>query len=189
VKICPGDECGPFSWTATALQYIEKNRLQYPAVASMSVGGMGRSPSLSNAITHAVRVGITVVVAAGNNGVDACRVIPASIPAAITVGGSNKDDEFYWQFPGSQSNWGRCVDIIAPAVDIVSASHTSVNGAATMTGTSMACPHVSGAAALLKKWYRDPTAVLLATATRNKIRTGNAPRMYGTVNRLLYVQR
>jgi subtilisin family serine protease len=184
VKICPGSSCGPWSWSIYAFQWIARNG-HSNAVASMSVGGQGNSPSLTSAIGTAVSQGITVVVAAGNSGTNACGFTPAGIPAAITVGGTDRYDNFYWQHPGSQSNYGSCVDILAPAVDIVSATHVNDYGSATMTGTSMACPHVSGAAALLKKTYPNPTSRLVSQAVSNKIRGS----LYGSPNKLLFVGR
>ncbi|KAJ8050900.1 hypothetical protein HOLleu_04277 [Holothuria leucospilota] len=112
-------------------------------VASMSLGGP-RSSSVDNAVANAVSNGVVVVVAAGNSNDTACDYSPAGEPTAITVGATQSDDErsFF-------SNYGPCVDLFAPGSAITSAWYFSETASNTISGTSMACPHVSGAAALL----------------------------------------
>ena len=113
-----------------------------PAVANLSIGG-APSALLDAAVEALAEAGMVVVVAAGNEAQDACDTSPARAPSAITVGASAPGD-----VEADFSNWGECVDIYAPGVDILSAWRTS--GTATMveSGTSMAAPHVAGAAAL-----------------------------------------
>jgi subtilisin family serine protease len=92
--------------------------------------------------------GTTVVVAAGNNGANACNYSPARVPAAITVAASTSTDSF-----ASYSNRGSCVDIIAPGSSIVSTWHTSSTATNTISGTSMASPHVAGTVALFLQQF------------------------------------
>lgn len=114
-----------------------------PAVANMSLGGSA-STALDNAVNALINSGVTVVVAAGNSRADACKSSPARVPAAITVAASDINDVF-----ASFSNYGPCVDIIAPGVSITSAWWTSTTAINTISGTSMASPHVAGVVARL----------------------------------------
>jgi subtilisin family serine protease len=121
-----------------------------PAVVNMSLGG---SPStiLDDAVNRMIQDGITVVVAAGNEADPACWYSPARVPAAITVAASTSDDD-----DADFSNYGPCNDLFAPGVSIRSASHLSDTGSVVKDGTSMASPHVAGAAALILQ--RSPSA-------------------------------
>lgn len=108
------------------------------ATANMSLGG-GKSPSLDMVVDAAVRAGIHFAVAAGNENQDACNTSPASSEKAITVGASTlSDDRAYF------SNWGTCVDIFAPGLNILSTYIGSKDATAALSGTSMASPHVAG---------------------------------------------
>jgi len=113
-----------------------------PAVANMSLGG-GASSTTDNAVANMRNAGVTVVVAAGNESQDACNVSPARAAAAFTVGSTTSSDS-----RSSFSNFGTCVDIFAPGSSITSTWSTSNSATNTISGTSMASPHVAGAAAL-----------------------------------------
>jgi subtilisin family serine protease len=143
----------------------------------------GPSSSFDNAVANLVAAGVTVVVAAGNSAVDACGTSPARAPNAITVGASDVSDHF-----ATFSNYGSCLDLSAPGVAILSDYVGSTTATAYMDGTSMAAPHVAGAAALYLS--TSPTATpaqvtsaLLSNATPNVI--GGAPS--STTSRLLFV--
>mmetsp|Transcript_100091 Transcript_100091/g.183848 ORF Transcript_100091/g.183848 Transcript_100091/m.183848 type:complete len:777 (-) Transcript_100091:191-2521(-) len=113
-----------------------------PAIWSASLGGPGTNPSYEQAFAKAKKAGVVVSVAAGNSNNDACKYSPAFAPSAITVGSTDSNDK-----RSSFSNYGICIDIWAPGRSIKSADSKS-NGSRTMSGTSMACPHVSGAMGL-----------------------------------------
>ncbi|SCU79608.1 LANO_0A06876g1_1 [Lachancea nothofagi CBS 11611] len=108
------------------------------STANMSLGG-GKSPALDMAVNAAVKAGLHFAVAAGNENQDACNTSPASAENAITVGASTlADDRAYF------SNWGKCVDIFAPGLNVLSTYIGSETATATLSGTSMASPHVAG---------------------------------------------
>jgi subtilisin family serine protease len=123
------------------------------SVANMSLGG-GKSEAINAAVASAVSEGVTFVVAAGNSDDDACKYSPASTPSAITVAAStSKDERAYF------SNWGSCVDVIAPGHEIYSS--WADGEYKTISGTSMASPHVAGIAALyLSQGLNTPDEVL-----------------------------
>jgi len=133
---------GSISGIVDGMNWVATNGIK-PAVASMSLGG-GASSALDAAVLSLHNAGIVVSVAAGNSNANACNYSPARAEKAITVGATDIRDS-----RASFSNYGACVDIFAPGVDITSTWIGSSNDATnTISGTSMACPHVSGAAAL-----------------------------------------
>jgi len=182
VKVLGDDGSGAWDWSYQALDYLATSSVR-PAVASMSLGGNGVVAGMRDAVDAAVNSGVVVSVAAGNSNADACGFSPAYVPSAITVGSTTSLDA-----RSSFSCYGTCVDIWAPGSSVVSLSHTSNTGTTSLSGTSMACPHVSGAAALIlgadnSKSPQKVISDLLDEATRNAISGLQA----GDTNALLYV--
>ena len=138
---CSGS--GTTSGVIAGVDWVTSNhQAGQPAVANMSLGG-GASTSLDSAVQRAITDGVTFSVSAGNSGIDACRQSPARVAAALTVGATdNKDTRASW------SNYGSCLDLFAPGVNITSSVNTSDTATAVYSGTSMASPHVAGVAAL-----------------------------------------
>ena len=136
---CAGS--GSFGQVIAGVDWVTGNAV-LPAVANMSLGGGFYGP-LNTAVTNAVNAGVTFAVAAGNSNADACASSPSSTPAALTVGATSITDA-----RASFSNFGTCLDLFAPGVSITSAWNTADNATNTISGTSMASPHVAGVAAL-----------------------------------------
>ncbi|MFG3001040.1 S8 family serine peptidase [Streptomyces sp. NPDC048340] len=153
-----------------------------PSVANMSLGG-GADEALDEAVRRSIAAGVTFAVAAGNESSDAGQGSPSRVPEAVTVASSTADDA-----QSSFSNFGSVVDLYAPGSDITSAWNDSDSGTKTISGTSMATPHVVGAAALYLAGHKDasPAQVaqaLTAGATPGKITNPGS----GTPNKLLKV--
>jgi len=182
---CSGNGTG--SSVLAGVEWVTAHHVK-PAVANMSLvvlsSGLG---SLDSAVTNMVSAGVTVVVAAGNSNADACGYSPAHAPGTITVGATDANDvRASFNSPLSPaSNYGPCLDIFAPGKDILSSGLYGTY--VTMSGTSMASPHVAGAAASYLQLYpwATPAQVrnaLVSTATSGKVWYAGT----GSPNKLLY---
>lgn len=180
VRVLDCGGSGSNSGVIAGVDWVAANH-QSPAVANMSLGG-GNSDALDTAVRNAIASGVTFAVAAGNDNANACTGSPNRVAEAITVGATTNTDA-----RASYSNFGSCVDLFAPGSNIVSANYTSDTGAQTLSGTSMASPHVAGAAALYLGTHPSATpaqvaAGLLGAATTGVVTSAGS----GSPNLLLY---
>jgi subtilisin family serine protease len=152
---CTGS--GSWSQVIAGIDWVTANHLS-PAAANMSLGG-GYSQAVNDAVTGSIAAGVTYALAAGNSNRDACRYSPGSTPNALTIGATSETDHQAWY-----SNWGTCVDLYAPGNSILSSYNTSDIATAVMSGTSMASPHVTGAAALYLESHPAATPAEVAQA-------------------------
>ena len=175
---CTGS--GTNSGVIAGMDWVANNHVK-PAVANMSLGG-GASQATDDAVARMSAAGVTVVVAAGNSNDNACNYSPARAASAITVGSTTSTDA-----RSSFSSFGTCLDIFAPGSSILSAWYTGTSATNTISGTSMASPHVAGVAALYLANNPSATPAQVTTAiinnsTPNKVTSPGA----GSPNRLLY---
>ncbi|MEV5961370.1 S8 family peptidase [Kribbella sp. NPDC051952] len=176
---CKGS--GSTESVVAGIEWVTKNAKK-PAVANMSLGG-GADDALDAAVKASVGSGVTYAVAAGNESADACQGSPAKEPSAITVGATDDADQ-----KASFSNWGKCVDLFAPGVDITSVGITDPDATAKMSGTSMATPHVAGGVALYLADHPDATPADVATALVGASTPGKVGEPGdGSPNKLLFV--
>ena len=141
VRVLDCNGSGSNSGVIAGIDWVRANAVK-PAVANMSLGG-GASTALDNAVTSAINSGVVFAVAGGNDNANACSYSPARVPAAITVGATTSGDA-----RASYSNYGSCLDVFAPGSSITSSWNSSDTATNTISGTSMATPHVTGIAAL-----------------------------------------
>lgn len=186
VRVLDCSGSGTTSQVIAGIDWVTGDHTTGPAVANMSLGG-GASSSLDAAVQNSIVDGVTYAIAAGNGNFlgiaqDACNYSPARVTQALTVAATDKNDA-----KASWSNYGTCVDLFAPGVGITSAWGTSDTATNTISGTSMATPHVAGVAALYLS--TNPTAAVsqvenavTSNATPNKV-TGAGT---GSPNLLLY---
>jgi subtilisin family serine protease len=175
---CSGS--GTTSGVVAGINWVTSQHTNGKAVANMSLGG-GISTTLDTAVKNSIADGVVYAVAAGNSNRDACKFSPARVPEAITVGATTSSDA-----RASYSNYGSCLDLFAPGSSITSAWYTSNTATNTISGTSMASPHVAGVAALYLEGHsgtpqqvRD--AIVTAATSNVVINPGrNSP------NKLLY---
>jgi len=175
---CSGS--GTNAGVIAGVDWVTANAVK-PAVANMSLGG-GAYAALDTAVTNSINSGVSYAVAAGNSNANACNYSPARTAAAITVGATTRTDA-----RASFSNYGTCLDICAPGEGITSAWSTGTTATNTISGTSMASPHVAGGAALYLA--ANPTAT--AATVRNALVANGTPNVVtnagtGSPNVLLY---
>lgn len=180
VRVLGCNGSGTNSGVIAGMDWVAANHIK-PAVANMSLGG-GASTATDDAVTRMHNAGVTVVVAAGNDNSNACNYSPARAPVAITVGSTTNTDA-----RSSFSNFGTCLDIFAPGSNITAPWYTSTTATNTISGTSMAAPHVAGAAALYlannpSATPAQVTTALINNSTPNKVTSAGT----GSPNRLLY---
>lgn len=181
VRVLDCSGSGSNSGVIAGVNWVTANRIS-PAVANMSLGG-GASSALDTAVRNSIAAGVTYALAAGNENQNACNSSPARTAEAITVGATTSADA-----RASYSNYGSCLDTFAPGSSITSAWYNSDTAVSTISGTSMASPHVAGAAALYLAVNPSASPAQVAQALVDNATTNivTSPGT-GSPNRLLYV--
>jgi len=172
---CSGS--GTTSGVIAGIDWVTSQHTTGKAVANMSLGG-SPSTALDNAVRNSIADGVVYAIAAGNSNSNACNFSPARTAEAITVGATTSSDA-----RASYSNKGSCLDLFAPGSSITSAWNSSNTATNTISGTSMATPHVTGVAALYLQGHNaTPLQVrnaLVGAATPNKVTNpgSNSPNL------------
>jgi len=190
VKVLNNAGSGQYSWIISGINWVlsDGSAVNNQKIISMSLGGTG-GESMQPAVDAAFRAGIMVVVAAGNSNANACNYTPAKFPNCFTVGSTDRGTSGGTQVDirSSFSNIGTCVDIFAPGSLITSAWYTSDTATNTISGTSMACPHVAGYAAVLRSQHRSLTPDEIQALILEDSHTGSIQNVgTGSPNKLLY---
>jgi len=178
VRVLGCNGSGANSGVIAGVDWVAANHKK-PAVANMSLGGTS-STALDTAVRNAVAAGVTFVAAAGNDNANACNGSPNRVAEALTVAASDIQDR-----RSSFSNHGSCVDLFAPGTGILSASHNSDTATATLSGTSMAAPHVAGAAALYLSGQPSATPAQVVQAILVSTSNNVISNVNGSPNKLL----
>jgi subtilisin family serine protease len=184
VKVLPCNDFGNLAGVAAGVDWVTGDHVAgTPAVANMSLGSVGTNLTIETAVRNSINDGVTYAIASGNNGSDACNFTPARVTEAVTVNASSINDA-----RASFSNHGPCTDIFAPGEGITTAVHVSDTATAVGSGTSLAAPHVTGAAAMILSAKPSLTpaqvaAKMFANATQGVITNAGT----GSPNRLLFV--
>ncbi|MEU1894366.1 S8 family peptidase [Streptomyces pristinaespiralis] len=186
VRVLDCQGSGTTAGVIAGIDWVTANAKK-PAVANMSLGGSA-SASLDDAVKKSIASGVSYSVAAGNGlpilGIpaNACNYSPARVPEAITVGATDSSDR-----RASFSNYGTCLDLFAPGVDITSAWKDNDTATSTISGTSMATPHTAGVAALYLSAHPTATPAQVRDALVNNATTGKVQSpLTGSPNKLLH---
>lgn len=182
VKVMSDKGSGSSSNILAGIDWVVGNakKTGKPSVANLSIGG-GFSQTENDAIKSATESGVVMVVAAGNEDSDACDTSPASEPSAVTVAAS--DDK---NARASYSNWGSCVDVFGPGTDITSTWIDSPDATNTISGTSMASPHVCGVAAKIRSANPSMTVAEVASKIVNDATPDQISDVKGTPNLMVF---
>ncbi|MFF3458144.1 S8 family peptidase [Streptomyces sp. NPDC002730] len=185
VRVLDCQGSGTTAGVIAGIDWVTANAKK-PAVANMSLGG-GADAALDNAVKKSIASGVSYSIAAGNGNflglpMNACNYSPARVPEAITVGATDNTDR-----RASFSNYGTCLDLFAPGVNITSSWKDSNTATNTISGTSMATPHTAGVAALYLATHATATPVQVRDALVNGATSGKVqdPRT-GSPNKLLH---
>lgn len=181
VKVLNCQGSGTLAGVTAGIDWVTNNAVK-PAVANMSLGASGTNPSMEAAVRNSIASGVTYAIASGNSSADACNFTPARTAEAITVNSTDRNDA-----RSSFSNFGTCTDIFAPGRDITAAWNSSDSATNTISGTSMATPHVAGVAALYLGSNPNATPPQVQTALKDGATKGNVTNPgSGSPNNLVF---